>query len=290
MGTEILQKINNVENALIELKRSLSVQMSQRSTAHFADLLQLINSPDWPSAVDPDLLCDDKNESEKIERAEGIRDIFIDESVNDKNVLDFGCGDGHLINAIIDHNPKQVIGYDYILCPKTKPKKSIGIFTQDKDVVKEKGPYDIIVLYDVLDHLEDTTMLDCLRFLRQILHIDGKIYIRAHPFIARHGGHAYTQINKAFVHLFLLESELKYFCPNLKNYPTQKVIYPVKTYKDQIDQSGLNVANVKVINSDIEDFFKTPEVSNRITDAIGVRSPIMQMQMQFVDFVLTQKK
>ena len=285
----LMTKINSMERAFIELKREIIVQSSSGNENYFSDLQTLISSPDWPTAVDPDLLCDENNEAEKVERAEGIRDIFLDESLLDKNILDFGCGDGHLVNAILDRNPKYIVGYDYILSPKVKLKKPNSIFTFDKDIVKEKGPYDLIVLYDVVDHLENTTMLECMKFLGSILARDGKIYIRAHPFISRHGGHAYNKINKAFVHLFLSENELKYFYPDIKNYPTQKVIYPVKTYRESIDSARLNVANLKVINSDIEDFFQQKEIADRISKTINFKSPIMQMSMQFIDFILTHK-
>ena len=284
----LLNKIDSIGKILEELKKDAIQESTSNKTNHFEVLQNLIDYPDWPSAVDPDLLCNENNELDKLERAEGIRDIFIDESFENKKVLDFGCGEGHLVKAIIERNPKIVVGYDYICSPKVKLEKNKGFITFDKDIVKDNGPYDIIILYDVVDHLEDETITECLEFLKEILADNGKIYIRAHPFISRPGGHAYNKINKAFIHLFLTENELKYLYPDMKNYPTSKIIYPVKTYREHIDQSGLTVHSVKVINSDIEDFFKKREISEIISKNNNFQGPIMQMSMQFVDFVLTK--
>ena len=87
--------------------------------------------------------------------------------------------------------------------------------------------------------------------------------------------------------MFLTENELRYLYPDIKNYPTNKIIYPVKTYREYIDQSGLTVHSVKVVNSDIEEFFKRREIAEIISKNNNFESPIMQMSMQFVDFVLT---
>jgi SAM-dependent methyltransferase len=282
----LLNKIDSLEKILKELKKDV-LQQPASNNNHLEALQHLLNSPDWPSAVDPDLLCNENNELDKIERAEGIRDIFIDESFENKKILDFGCGEGHLVQAITERNPIITVGYDYICSPKVKIKKDQGFITFDKDVVKENGPYDIIILYDVIDHLEDITIPECLKFLKEILADNGKIYIRAHPFISRHGGHTYNKINKAFAHLFLTENELRYLYPDIKNYPTNKIIYPVKTYREYIDQSGLTVHSVKVVNSDIEEFFKRREIAEIISKNNNFEAPIMQMSMQFVDFVLT---
>ena len=75
-----LNKIDSIGKILEELKKDAIQESTSNKTNHFEVLQNLIDSPDWPSAVDPDLLCNENNELDKLERAEGIRDIFIDES------------------------------------------------------------------------------------------------------------------------------------------------------------------------------------------------------------------
>jgi hypothetical protein len=80
----LLNKIDSLEKILEELKKDVIQQPA--SNNHLEVLQHLLNSPDWPSAVDPDLLCNENNELDKIERAEGIRDIFIDENFDNKTI------------------------------------------------------------------------------------------------------------------------------------------------------------------------------------------------------------
>ncbi len=67
-----------------------------------------IDDPNWPIAICPALICD---EFEKFERADGIIEEFLKEDRNRK-ILDYGCGEGHLVFQIKKHSPEFVIGYD----------------------------------------------------------------------------------------------------------------------------------------------------------------------------------
>ena len=43
-----------------------------------------INSKSWPQAVEPALICDPNNETEKIERSKGIIEVYLYDSIKDK--------------------------------------------------------------------------------------------------------------------------------------------------------------------------------------------------------------
>jgi len=282
------QTINSIIDSLNKLKES---EIFLKDNSEFFDALNLIKQPDWPVAVDADLICDETNQAEKIERAEGIRDVFLNMDTKDKNILDFGCGEGHLVHSLQETKPHYVVGYDIYNNKKVELDKSVASIFYDWEIVKEKGPYDIIVLYDILDHLVGMSMQDCLKMCSEVLKPDGKIALRCHPFISRHGGHSYTKFNKAYAHLFLNEAELKYVFPELVNYPTSKVIYPVKTYTASIESAGLTAENVKVLNSDIEPFFSNHVIMERINKNMGIgNKPIMQMSMQFVDIIAVKNE
>lgn len=294
---DLIKKIDSFQYILDQLRNEVN---SQTKTASFAktestneleSLKNLINSPNWPQAIDPDLLCNDNNHTEKMERAEGIRDIFINYKMQNMKVLDFGCAEGHLTKAICDKNSSFVVGFDCYLNNQVELEKDKGLYTHDWNIVKQNGPYDVVVLYDVIDHLENMTVEECFDKIYDVLNDDGLVFLRIHPFISRHGGHAYNKINKAYIHLFLTENELKYFYPNIKNYPTIKTIYPVIHIRKILQKTKFVEKTFTMIDHPIEDFFKNPEISSRIKNNMGLQTfPIPQANIQFVDIVLQKPK
>ena len=72
----LLNKIDSIGKILEELKKDAIQESTSNKTNHFEVLQNLIDSPDWPSAVDPDLLCNENNELDKLERAEAIAKYF----------------------------------------------------------------------------------------------------------------------------------------------------------------------------------------------------------------------
>jgi 2-polyprenyl-3-methyl-5-hydroxy-6-metoxy-1,4-benzoquinol methylase len=192
------------------------------------------------------------------------------------------------------------IGYDKEKNPNSKleweEKKENFLITTDFEKVKAEGPYDIILIYDVLDHAKGESMSEILERAKSVLSEDGIIYLRCHPWCGRHGGHAYRKINKAFVHLVFTEDELEKMGLVLE--PTQKIFFPLATYSKAIEESGLvNSQEHEIDFQDVEPFFSNnPVVKERLLKLYGIKEwgdsgrPAFQMSQCFVDYVLSNKK
>ena len=208
-------------------------------SAEFEELKQLLLSDRWPAAVEPDLLCSPTSESDKVKRAEGIINLTCKPHLRGKNFLDMGCGEGHVVMQSLEERPAVAVGFDL-----TQPAGSSlswevfqnrSVLTTSYKTVKDHGPYDIVLLYDVLDHVKGEKPLSLLAKIRELTSPGARIYIRCHPWLGRHGGHLYQKLNKAFAHLIFSNEELAALgCESV--YTTQS-LYPLKEYRAWFPQS-----------------------------------------------------
>jgi cyclopropane fatty-acyl-phospholipid synthase-like methyltransferase len=266
------------------------------SSLEFESLKELLFSDEWPQAVFSSQIADENSEDDKKERAEGIADILLP-SLDGKKFLDFGCGEGH----VADYCSKLAelsVGYDIEKNSKSKfdweKVDQSFILTTNFDLVRSKGPYDIILLYDVLDHVKKESMREVLEKAKSVLAEDGKMYLRCHPWSGRHGGHVYKKINKAFVHLVFTEKELRDIGVEVE--ANQKVIFPLATYSKAIGEAGLTTVEEQEIDfQEVEPFFsKNDMVKKRILDVFEIKQwgkdekPAFQMSQCFVDYILAK--
>lgn len=260
----------------------------------FEKLKELLVSSDWPESVLEFQIVDENSEQEKMDRAEGVIDILIQDDLKDKKFLDFGCGEGHMAKYCASQSISS-IGYDISKSDKSsfiwEEKQENLLLTTDFNKVKENGPYDIILLYDVIDHAEGgiEKQVEILRSAAEILSEKGKIYLRCHPWCARHGSHLYRQINKAFIHLVFSEDEINQLGYTLEKFQN-KTIYPVLYYKKIIEMSGLKRKEPELERQNVEEFFKKTEIiSNRIKNSVpleGRAFPDFQLSICFADYIL----
>jgi SAM-dependent methyltransferase len=253
---------------------------------NLTELRSHLTNPDWPLAIEWSLICDTE---EKIKlRANGILDLLVGERLKGKKFLDFGCGEGHTIEAAKAREAELAFGFDL---DKNKYKFDLQDFTDNFEIVKEKAPFDVILLHDVLDH---AVVLDPINILMQaasVLAKGGRIYVRTHPWSSRHGGHVYLNKNLAFLHLILDEIELMR-CEGWQIEPNIKVINPLETYRSWFEQAKLEVKNEFVIRSDVEEFFdNVPAIHEKLKkywgDAATAKS---NMEIDFVEYILEPSK
>lgn len=281
--TKLLKQLNNVSSL------SETSYVSEK-----IGLEALMDSKDWPEAVDPEVICYLDNEEQQKLRAESVVEMMIDDFLKDLKFLDFGCGNGYIVSESLKQEPKFAIGYDIKEDPTWK--KFNANFTTNLDEVRAQAPYDVILIYDVLDHiLEPNNPADALKIARDLLHPNGKIYLRCHPFCSRTGTHLYYDKNKAFLHLVFSEIELLRM--GFNSIPVRKVIHPMMVYQGWIREAELKENYNNVLRENVEDFFeKNSEVATRIKSnwksshepilRDGIAFPRAQMEMQWVDFVL----
>ncbi len=258
----------------------------------FESLKKALSSTKWPEAVNPELICDPTIIKDKTERGSGIIQLLIEENLLNLNFLDIGCGEGFSTRYAASEVAAKAVGYDIkdYGWSNFESKPNL-IMTTNFEEVKNNGPYNIILLFDVIDHSIGQNPVELLKMATSVLAENGKIYMRTHPFISRHGTHLYHELNKAYVHLVFTPEELKMLLPEPKyEEPTIKVVKPIKTYETFIENSGLNIIHKREIRENIEPFFKIPKIADRIIKNTDFHEfPEYQMQIQFVDYVLNKK-
>ncbi len=242
--------------------------------------------PDWPEAVMPHMIVTHKGAVEKQFRALQIARLL--GNFDNQTVLDVGCDEGYITKEI-GHNAKKVIGYD-LKSSDIWPKLASDnvLFTDDK-VAVEAERYDTILLYDVLDHLVGVEPIKFMTWLNSLLAPGGKIFVRTHPWTAKHGGHLYEHgFNKAFLHLALTPDELVQLGIDLP--ASLKFNRPMATYEHIFIGSGLKIAERKGHTEPVDSFF-SGSILDRIIKvtwkgAIDPAAALKIMANSFVDYTL----
>lgn len=122
---------------------------------------------------------------------------------------------------------------------------------------------------------------------KSVLAPEGRIYIRNHPWSAKHGGHLYEQINKSYLHLVMDEVELAraggFSCQH-----NIKVINPIETYNHWIKEAGLKITSEIPTKSDVPQFFKEGSlIREKLLKLWGDESAMLaNMEIEFVEYVV----
>lgn len=212
--------------------------------ADIHDQIPDITDPDWPEAVPPFSIIDSNSQEQKLKRAHDIITGF-GMTVSGSSFLDFGSGEGHAVVVANQMNARWAIGYDidyHNVC---------GVdMTDNFSTVARHGPYDIVLLYDVLDHIQGEDPIRVLDKVRSVLAPNGTVYVRCHPWCSRHGTHLYRSVNKAFAHLVLPQE-------NLPHQPhTLKIKKPHETYHEWFHKAGFTIEKQETHRQDVEEYFK----------------------------------
>jgi 2-polyprenyl-3-methyl-5-hydroxy-6-metoxy-1,4-benzoquinol methylase len=263
---------------------SITLQVS--SNFNIESFVPFLLTDKWAQAVDPLLIADPNSEEDKLSRAHGILSIVISEPITGK-FLDFGCGEGHVAAEVGKRGFS--VGYDVEKQGWDKLKQTNAILTTSWDDVVKNGPYDCVLLYDVLDHMKDEQQPPKeLGKIREVLSDKGKIFARMHPWCSRHGTHLYLSINKAYLHMCLSEESLDKL--GYKYLHTLKIIHPLNTYNKWFEEAGLNVISSSIVPETVEPFFKQGPIAELIKRhwrssyqedlAAGREFPEFQMRQQ----------
>lgn len=270
--------------------KSQSVEPTAEDYDSFEQLKKALNSDKWPEAVNPNLICDPDSQQDKVERGRGIIELMIEEDLKGLKFLDAGCGEGHCAFLSTEYGTKTSVGFDikeYNSWNNFEKKDNLHL-TTDFEEVNKHGPYDVITIFDVIDHIKGMEVVTFLQACKSVLTDNGKIYMRCHPFVSRHATHLYHELNKAYVHLVFSPEELKQLVPDSK-YAEEStgVTHPIATYNNYIETAGLKVTNRRDITEKIEPFFKIPKIAERIMKHTEFESfPEFQLSIMFIDYVL----
>jgi len=246
----------------------------------FHHLKELLRSNAWPAAIVPEFMCRPDSETDKHERAVNILTGLV--PLQKLSFLDFGCGEGHVAWQAAC-TAKKVVGYEIEDQPWGHLVKDNLYFTTNFNDVKQHGPYDVILLYDVLDHCDDPVAI--LKQAKQVRKSNGPVYVHCHPWASRHATHLYHTINKAFLHLVFSEKELLKL--GFKGTKTLKLLHSMETYRKWFADAGLHVKMEAPHRKPIEDFFfRDTHISRRIRANWPGTLPHDEVTLESVDYVL----
>lgn len=275
---------NSPENSITSLKPSNS---SQSVPAKDLGPLPNINDEHWPKAVPDNMIVSHRGAPEKKYRALQIIGM-LGIPVAGKRVLDCGCGEGY-VTAEAAQQAELSVGYDIEAHDNwgTYNKQNL-IYTSDTDVVNSDGPYDLIILYDVLDQLKGVDPVAFLKWLRTLMVDNGQIYVRTHPWTAKHGGGIYDQMNKAYIHLALTPDEL--IKSGIRPLHNLKISRPMATYEKWFADAALNIES-RNIEAEIPAEYVRNHLIDRIIKltwggTIDKEQAIKIMANQFIDYKL----
>ena len=263
-------------------------QAKPSDTSDFLELKKLLESPAWPLAT-PDFLICDATDKDKYERADGIL-AYLGQEFKGKKFLDFGCGEGHVVHKVAGSGSTIAVGFDIAQTGTLSWEQPVGgsLLTTDFDKVKQNGPFDFILIYDVLDHSDEP--VEVLKLAKSVLSENGKMFVRCHPICARHATHQYRKMNKAYVQLVFTDEEIKSL--GLENDIKQKTFFPINDNNKWFAVAGLKVKHHDSVKSQLEDFFRSNKlVASRLTRAPYNKTfPEYQMQQVFNDYVLVKSE
>lgn len=290
--TKAQDALKKAETAIAELKAALTDKPAETSSQDSFDTLKaVLNTDKWPVCANRNLVCDPNNEAAKIQRGRGVVELMVEGDLTNKKFLDFGCGEGHSAAYAASKSVTLSVGYD-ITSRGWESRTAPNLKLTDKwEEVVANGPYDAILVFDVIDHLVSATAEEVLLKVKSVLADTGRVYLRVHPFMSRHANHTYHDLNKGWIHLVFTEDEMKTLLPDPKHIEpnTGGVKFPLVTYKRYFDHAGLEIADGKTrpVKDTIDPFFKTPAIAQRIAANVGMPNmPDFQMSIAFIDYVL----
>ena len=271
-----LQKVKTEIAVLTEQLQKQGMQPINKYEAELHELRLALEDAEWPEAVVTDSICNSDNKIQ--ERAQNILDYFIPEPLENKKFLDYGCGNASTLEVARRKNASFAIGYD--------PYSNENGVEKDLGIIKSHGPYDVILVYDVLDHLENISPVEALKQVKKLLSTNGTIYLNNHPWCSRHGGHLYKAKNKAFMHMVFDEVELTRMGGYAPDCSTLHILKPLEEYRLWIAEADLEVVSEMVIRDKVEPFFLKNYVVNDKLKSHYPDKMIDHLEISFVEYVL----
>lgn len=283
-------KLNNLISSLYEIIELLQTKKNVINfhLKDFTSLRQILKSDVWPKSVN----LDNFDEKEYLEK-------FLVNVINIDNldVLYLGKYPETFQNYVKDKNPSKAVAYyeeSTKLNKNNNYKKdfyessTLISTTNFNDVIKE-APYDVIIIYDFIEHTNIQMPVDkILGMIKNLRKNNGPIYFRAHPFCSRFHDHNNYHSNKAYSHLVFSEKEkLKIGCLSGQR-PCRELLTETDYFKLFFDQE-LEIKERKLIEHSPEKFFFEQKlIAERIKDTLNTEiiTP-EEIGLEFIDYVLS---
>ena len=225
-------------------------------------LFEILTSEYWPEAVDPTNIIE--TDWDKLIRAKSIINNLLPEL------------DGKTLLCVGDC-PKVV----EVAKDRAKSADHIGINRMQSEALCKK--YDIILLYDVLDHISTQKRLTLINIAKNMLAPDGLIVCRCHPWTSIHGGHCYHRLNKAYANMFL-----GYRLNEYQDISVDKIPNPVDYYDKFFQDCGLDIVKVDKLTDKIPEMIDQDDIIAYLSVKYDMVPSNLRSSMQivFMDYCL----
>lgn len=262
---------------------------AEHKAARKKHLQSLLDIDCWPESV-PEHLMAGPTDDDQIKRARAVLDMMLDRSMESLNFLDFGCGEGWVANEALKRGCKLSTGYD--ITPNDNWEK-LDHGAQFTSVYNEipKNHYDVIFLFDVLDHCFDPE--EVMKQVYDCVKGTGVVYVRCHPWTSRHATHLWKKgFNKAYLHLFFTWEEMHSLLGESPMF-TRPEKNPIEAYNAWF-KPHFNIVKFRPIEEPVSEFFQVPAFKELLANEQGIEMSeidtyLERMKIQFVDFCLTPK-
>jgi len=250
---------------------------------HIQDLMAI---DVWPVAIKEELEAAPTQE-DQILRANMVLDSVV-KPEKGIHFLDFGCGDGWIAKQILDRGAATSTAYDIETSQcwdKLDGVTCTHLFTELK-----RSFYDVVLLYDVLDHCENP--VEVMKQAKLLTRKGGSIYVRCHPWLAKHGQHTpKIGLNKAHIHLFLNWEEMKELTGQDPMF-TRTEKNPIEAYRWWFNEFDIRKEIVSI--QPVSDFFyvesfKELLASEQEIPIEEIDDFLKKMEMEHVDYILTPR-
>lgn len=269
----------------------------------------LVRTIMWPVAANPRQIIVSLDD-QKRRAATVVRAYLQLPRIRDKKLLDFGCGTGSIGRAAAILGAAEAIGFDLHETDEWKTSQARLTLTTDWNVVRERGPYQTVLLYDVLDHvapapgalelephLEATAagpaingIAAALLKLKEVAPA-AEYVVRCHPWLSKHGTHLYLTLNKAYAHLFL-DEQLIADLGGIQT-PTLPLRFPLASYAQAFARAGFRINSMEVTRNKLDPFFDNDYFKHRLLKSFYGDTPMTAtnvpelLSFEYVDYVLT---
>jgi SAM-dependent methyltransferase len=153
---------------------------------------------------------------------------FDPEDLLDKDVLDFGCGEGGLSFLVATFGARSITGIDLneelvhsalarlqgLNCA-TSARFMVG--SDSKAIDLHDSSIDVILCFDVLEHILDYR--DIIREWRRVLRPQGRVFITWVPWFHPYGHHIHPLVPLPWVHAFFSDKTLLDVCARIYDMP-----------------------------------------------------------------------
>ena len=283
----VIVPVNIVETPKIVINEVDLKKQEMERKKHIQDLLAI---DCWPESISSELAQRVPTEQDQIHRANAVLDSMLDRSVDGEKFLDYGCGEAWIAQQILKKGVSESWAYDPQENANWKNIKNVKTCSS-LDKLPVGNYFDVIMLYDVLDHCDDPIKL--MAHVKNCLNPNGTVYVRCHPWTSKHATHLFKYgINKAYFHLFLNWDEIKEL---IKTEPmfTRPEKNPIEAYHWWF--KDFEIKREKPISEKVTDFFHVQSFKELLANEQQIPLEeidnfLKKMEIQFVNYVLTPKK